>query len=110
MAFEKYILPAPDNPRCSIHLLRALIGEYITGNLTKLQALEAIEEHVNASLTVNEKSDLQAWMTAIDAETTLHEKRNVADETYRVLVIAEHAPKVTTYDSAAKLKARLSWI
>ena len=49
-------------------------------------------------------------MTAINGETKPEQKRNVADDTYRVLVIAEHAPETMMYDSKAKLKARLSWI
>lgn len=115
MAFEKYILNVEGVPHMSIHLLRAFVGEYIEGQKTKAEVLTAIEEHLTSpqeviTLTTDEKSDLQAWMTAVDAETTAEEKRTVADDTYRVLVIAEHSPRTTMYDSVAKLKTRLSWI
>jgi hypothetical protein len=110
MAFEKYILNDELDSHMDLHLLRALVGEYIEGQITKNQTLDAIEQKLDVTLTEDEKSDLQAWMTAIDAATTPEEKRSVADETYRVLIIAESASEVTLYDTKAKLKTRLSWI
>jgi hypothetical protein len=110
MAFEKYILNDEPDPHVNLHLLRALVGEYIEGQITKNQALGAIGQQLDVTLTNDEESDLQAWMVAIDAETTPEEKRSVADETYRVLVITESAPEVTLYDTKAKLRTRLNWI
>lgn len=108
MAFEKYVLPAGDDPKLPAHLFRALMGEYIVGQKTKNDVLDAIEESLGVTLIVNEKSDLQALMTAIDSETTPEEKRSVADEAYRVLVIAES--EISMYGTKTLLKSRLSWI
>ena len=108
MAFEKYVLPDFDEPKMATHLFRALMGEYIVAQKTKNEVLLAVEEHLGVTLTTNEKSDLQALMTAIDGETAPEEKRRVADEAYRVLVIAES--DVTMYETKTKLRTRLSWI
>ena len=114
MAFEKYILPDSGEPNMANHLLRAIVGEYIAGEKTKLECLDAIEAHLSGrpeigpvTLTSNERSDLQAWMTAIDAASTEAEKRIIADDLYRVCTCAAHD---TWYTSRALLKARLSWI
>ena len=112
MAFEKYILPDSGEPNMALHLLRAIIGEYIAGAKGKPECLAAIEAHLSGrpdpvTLTTNEKSDLQAHMTAIDAAPTDAEKRAIADEFYRVCICGAHD---TWYTSRALLKARLSWI
>jgi hypothetical protein len=115
MAFEKFILPSGTDPKMAIHPLMALVTEYIMGQMTKLEVLAQIEAHLShkagttITLTADEKSDLQAWMTAVDGQTTTEEKMSVANDTYRVLIIAETGG-MTTYDTAAKMKARLSWI
>lgn len=111
MAFEKYvIITNPEDPKMSLHLFRALIGEYIEGQKTKSEILASIEEHLGLSLSGDEASDLQALMVAIDGETKPEQKRNVADDAYRVLIIAEHHGDVSMYDTKAKLRTRLNWI
>jgi len=109
MAFEKYILPDnEDTPKMAVHLFRGIVQEYIDGQKTKTECLEGIEEDLGVELTNDEKSDLNALMVAIDGEGTVPEKMAIADDTYRVCVIAESG--LSWYDTKAKLKARLSWI
>lgn len=112
MAFEKYIFPSATlgEPRMSLHLFRAILGEYIAGKITKTQARAAIEQHLGLVLTTNEVNDLVSVMTAIDGETGFLNKMVKAEDLYRVLVIAEFSSEVTLYNTKAKLKARLSWI
>jgi hypothetical protein len=119
MAFEQYILPNADAPKMALHLLDALAKEYIEqggGAAERQAALDAIEEHLTdynngeqVTLTDNDKSDLQAWMAAIDSAGNYAAKIRVVNETIDVCTIGASGG-VTRYDSKAKLKARLSWI
>ena len=108
MAFEKYVLPDFDEPKMAAHLFRALIGEYIVAQKTKNEVLLAVEEHLGLTLTTDEKSDLQDLMTAVDGGSSPEEKRSIADEAYRVFIIAESG--LTMYGTKSLLKARLSWV
>lgn len=108
MAFEVYIIPASESDkRMPIHYFNAIVNEYIAGQKTKVECLSAIETYLDVTLTNDEKSDLQTFMTAIDGETGILAKKGLADELYRVLILAEAS---IWYTTRALLKARLSWI
>jgi len=108
MAFEVYILPdSSTDPKMPVHTFVAIIHEYIAGQKSKVESLAAIEARLGVALTNDEKSDLQALMTAIDGESTTSDKKALADTLYRVLILAEDGVYYTT---KALLKARLSWV
>ena len=115
MAFEQYIIPEDQehDPKISVNLFMALIGEYIRGYLTSSQVKSRIEEYLSAhqpepvTLTTNSETDIDNLLSAIDGATTITEKLIVI-LTYRdVFDIAENS-RVSLYGTQTELRARLN--
>jgi len=106
MAFEKYVLPANNDPKMSIHLFVAILSEYLQGTKTSAESRAAIEEHLGVTLSTDEVQDIVSVLTYVDAGTGDFNKRNRLDELYRVLILAEHD---TWYNTQELVKARLNW-
>lgn len=107
MAFEKYILSSEGDPHMSAHQLGSLVSEYARGEKTKLECLAAIEAVLDVTLTTDEKSDLQALMNAIDAESGLPAKLSLTQELEDVCLLSEQE---IWYTTKALLKTRFGWI
>jgi hypothetical protein len=103
MAFEIYIMPDDGEAHIASHQLGAILGEYARGEKTKNECLVVLETHLAVTLSNNEKSDLQAVMDAIDAETGTAAKLAVVHEIEQVCLLSEQA---IWYTSKATLKTR----
>lgn len=112
MAFENYVIPVelgrPSYPKLNLHLFRAILQERIEGNKTAIECLNALQAQLGVTLTGADITDLQAVMSLINAESTIPEKMAVAEQVYRVFIIAESG--CSWYNSRALIKARLGFI
>lgn len=103
---ERFIYTDDDVNRISPHLYKALLTEYVTGNLSANQCVTALESYIGEVLTTAEKSDLQHLVDLVDAETGAANKYLKLDEIYRVLSLASFGH---FYNSVSALKTRLGF-
>lgn len=115
MAFEKYILPGEDEPKLAISLFVSLLGEYIRGKITALQAKTYIEEALTSdnggdavTLDASDITDLNAIVSLIDAASGAVAKELVILEIRDVFEIAENND-IDLYSTRADLKTRLNF-
>ena len=109
MSFEQYVLPEnEEGPKLNTHMFRAVLQEKIEGQKNNAECLAAVEAQLDVTLSADDISDLQVLLTAINGASTIPDKMAIADETYRIFILAESG--VEWYDTRAKIKARLSYI
>lgn len=107
MAFEKYILPEAGEKSIAVHLMRALLEQFLLGVKTALHTKNEIEAVMSTSLTPNEGDDLLSITTYIDNGADLFDKKNRMDEFYRVLICAQESKNFWT--TRESLRAKLNW-
>lgn len=112
MAFENYVIPnelgQPSYPKLNLHLFRAILQERIEGNQTATACLNALQDQLGITLSPNDITDLQGIMGLINAETTIPNKMAVAEQVYRVFILAESG--CSWYNSRLLIKSRLGFV
>lgn len=115
MAFERYLIRDKTDPQpsMSVHLLRALLEQFLTGGKSSSNTRLAIEEFLTrknsdipVTLTTNDTADITAVINFINNGADLFEKKNRMDEFYRILICTEaRIYWVTRTD----LRTKLNW-
>lgn len=110
MAFERFLIreSGDNSPKMDIHLLRALLEQYLIGSpkRTAIETKGAIEANLGINLTTNESADMVTTINFIDGGSDSVDKKNRMDGFYRVIVCASAGVYWTTRSS---LRAKLTW-
>lgn len=106
MALARFFVELENVKRIPYSEVKGLLGEYIQDKADIPTVKILLEETAGVAFTIDENSDIDSWVTDIDAGANLGDKRDKLDCIIDVLICAERKKMYTTREL---LRARFGW-